>query len=161
MRKRYRLVSYWRYLLIRNLRRARRAFTFAEKRASRKSREVRAWEKKHAFYMTPEGQKYLRKYHARWKDRSWKAISLYMVYVEDVPCVHCGETRKRRLQCDHIIPRGLWYYLCWGAMDGVHDRGNLQILCFKCHKQKTNIDSAVIWITREAIRNSAQSRSIV
>jgi 5-methylcytosine-specific restriction protein A len=71
------------------------------------------------------------RYERLGNNNSWRDISNYWIFVEERPCVKCGETDKSLLQCDHITPR---------AVGGTDDPLNLQILCKKCHKQKTKED---------------------
>ena len=78
-----------------------------------------------------------RRYELLGNNGGWHDKANYWIFVENRPCVGCGETDKSLLQCDHIIPR---------AVGGTDDDWNLQILCKKCHRHKTNDDIRIIWI---------------
>ena len=44
-------------------------------------------------------------------------------------CVNCGETNKRLLTIDHIVPL---------SAGGDNSKDNIQILCHDCHRVRTN-----------------------
>lgn len=44
-------------------------------------------------------------------------------------CVICGETEKKLLTADHIVPR---------SMGGSLKTSNLRVLCYDCHRVATN-----------------------
>jgi 5-methylcytosine-specific restriction protein A len=52
------------------------------------------------------------------------------VLAEEKQCRYCGRTTD--LEVDHIVPR---------AEGGSDDRANLQVLCHRCHKMKTQGES--------------------
>lgn len=57
---------------------------------------------------------------------NWRAI---VIEALGSKCAQCGQTDK--LHIDHIMPLG---------QGGKHCFKNLQLLCTKCHAEKTNID---------------------
>lgn len=61
----------------------------------------------------------------------WKAIRLQVLERDDWRCVQCGA--HHRLEVDHILPVKTHPELAW-------DRGNLQVLCARCHSRKTRIE---------------------
>ena len=58
--------------------------------------------------------------------RNWKYTALR--HLPNV-CVTCGETDKKLLTADHIVPRSA------GGALGVN---NLRVLCYTCHREATN-----------------------
>jgi 5-methylcytosine-specific restriction endonuclease McrA len=81
---------------------------------------------KHLPFFGPEQKLYLRN---RYK----------LLYVRKLPCAKCGS--RDHLAVDHILARGL---------GGTHDMENLQVLCRKCHRTKTNEDMKRIRALRKA-----------
>lgn len=108
--------------------------------------KVNAYERN--YRSTPKGRvihaKITNKYLASekgelWRRRhgihSWYRKALYLISVEERPCVVCDEADKMVLECDHILAR------CLGGTD---DWDNLQVLCKSCHRTKTKQDM-ILW----------------
>jgi 5-methylcytosine-specific restriction endonuclease McrA len=98
---------------------------------------LRANPEKRARYLfnyrcSDKGKAMLQRRHDRLgSNNCYRDTASYWIFVEERPCAACGETDKSLLQCDHITPR---------AAGGTDDPWNLQILCKKCHRQKTKED---------------------
>ena len=57
----------------------------------------------------------------------------YQILKRDRVCQLCGATREQaRLEVDHIVPR---------SKGGTNDPDNLQVLCARCNRGKSNRDS--------------------
>jgi len=65
-------------------------------------------------------------------------------------CVNCGSAVLEDLQPDHIVPL---------AMDGPDDVRNMQVLCFRCHSEKTRLDMEKIALYRIAKKRKTASTS--
>jgi len=117
-----------------------------EERLARKTKPARLakWKARHARYLkTPKGKATSRRCVKRylstpkgkeWIERhknTWRGKAAYLIHIEKKPCKVCGEADVEMLQCDHIRPR---------AMNGSDDWDNLQVLCIKCHTEKSAID---------------------
>lgn len=61
----------------------------------------------------------------------WKALRLQALERDEWKCVKCG--RRRGLECDHVLP-------VRDRPDLSYTLSNLQILCGRCHAQKTRLE---------------------
>jgi len=59
---------------------------------------------------------------------NWNQIRDIILQRDDFKCVKCN---KQGLEIDHIIPV---------ALGGTNEISNLQTLCSRCHREKTNKD---------------------
>ena len=65
----------------------------------------------------------------------------YQILKRDRVCQLCGATREQeRLEVDHIVPR---------SKGGTNDPDNLQVLCIRCNRGKSNRDSMDLRDPRE------------
>lgn len=63
--------------------------------------------------------------------RAWRRLRAKMLVRDNYTCQCCGRVGGR-LELDHIVNR---------AVGGTDDKANLQILCYQCHKIKTQSES--------------------
>lgn len=73
------------------------------------------------------------------KTKRWRALAKQMRIEAGGMCRHCGAFNVR-LVVDHIVE----------VLDGgaVFDRDNLQVLCYPCHRRKTNA------VAKERLQNA-------
>lgn len=63
--------------------------------------------------------------------RAWRRLRAKMLVRDNYTCQCCGRVGGR-LELDHIVNK---------AVGGTDDKTNLQILCYQCHKTKTQSES--------------------
>lgn len=63
--------------------------------------------------------------------RAWRRLRAKMLVRDNYTCQLCGRVGGR-LELDHIVNK---------AVGGTDDETNLQILCYQCHKTKTQSES--------------------
>lgn len=63
--------------------------------------------------------------------RAWRRLRAKMLVRDNYTCQCCGRVGGR-LELDYIVNK---------AVGGTDDKTNLQILCYQCHKTKTQSES--------------------
>ena len=72
-----------------------------------------------------------------YNDKKWIAVRNFVRKRDEMTCRICGSYNENRYEVDHIIE------LTWENVDDPNialNPENCQLLCFKCHKEKTRRD---------------------